>query len=112
MALTWVVIDPPVFAEFNGQKGYKRATVQFDSTYPAGGEAFVAADAGMSTVTNLVATVNKPLTGTTTTMITWDKANSKLQLWESGATGTPLLETDTVDQSALVADVLVYGKLA
>lgn len=111
MALVWTIQDPPVVSEFAGQKGFKRGTVQFDSTYPVGGEAFVAGDIGLSTINNVYVTVNKPLTGTTVNMVTWDKANSKLQVWESGATGTPLLESDTVDQSALVCDVLAYGKL-
>lgn len=112
MALTWVVTDPPVFAEFTGQKGYKRATVQFDSTYPAGGEAFTAADVGMASITNLQVTINKPLTGTTSAAISWDKANSKLQMFASnGAAPAALVEVAAVDQSAVVADVLVYGKL-
>ena len=112
MALTVVVADPPVFAEFAGQKGFKRGTIQFDSTYPAGGEAFTAADLGMATVQNLQFTTNKPVTGTTTNYATWDKANSKIQLFSSnGAAPAALLETSTADQSACVVDYLVYGKL-
>lgn len=112
MALTVTIADPPVFAEFTGQKGYKRGTIQFDTTYPVGGEAFTAADLGMATVQNLQFTTNKPLTGTTTNYATWDKANSKIQLFGSnGAAPAALVEAATADQSACVVDYLVFGKL-
>lgn len=112
MALTWTIQDPPVFAEFTGQKGYKRARVNFDSTYPAGGEAFTAADLGLATVDNLQITIDKPLTGTTSATISWDRANSKLQMFASnGAAPAALVEVAAVDQSAVFANVLAYGKL-
>lgn len=113
MAVTVTVLDPPVFAEFNGQKGFKRATLQFDSTYPVGGEPITAANFGLSTLEALQITTNKPLTGTTTHYATWDKANSKVQLFGSnGAAGAALVEAAIADESACVLDCLAYGKLA
>lgn len=112
MAVTAVVLDPPVFAEFTGQKGFKRAVITFDSTYPVGGEVITAANVGLSTIDSLQVTTNKPLTATTTNYATWDKANSKLQLFGSnGAAPAALVETATADQSACAVEVLAYGKL-
>lgn len=112
MALTWTIADPPVFPEFTGQRGFKRARVQFDSTYPVGGEAFTAADVGLATIDNMQVTIDKPLTGTTVNYAGWDRANSKLQLFSSnGAAPAALVETATVDQSACVLNVVAYGKL-
>lgn len=111
MALAWTIQDPPVFSEFAGQKGYKRARVQFDTTYPAGGEAFVAADLGLATVDNLQVTVDKQIGATTANYASWDRANSKLQLFESGASGDALIETNLADSSAVILNVVAYGKL-
>lgn len=112
MALTVTVQDPPVFSEFAGQKGYKRARIQFDATYPAGGEALTAADLGMASIDNMQITIDKPLTATTVNYAGWDKANGKVQLFSSnGAAPAALVETATADQSACILNVVAYGKL-
>lgn len=111
MAVAAIVLDPPVFAEFTGQSGYVRSTIQFDTTYPAGGEVITAANVGLASIKSLQVTVNKQIGATTANYCSWDKANSKLQLFESGATGDALIETNLADSSAVVVDVLAYGKL-
>lgn len=111
MAVASVLLDPRPVAEWSGAKGFSRATIQFDTTYPAGGEVITAANVGLATIDSLQVTVNKQIGATTGNYCSWDKANSKLQLFESGATGDALIETNLADSSAVVVEVLAYGKL-
>lgn len=112
MALTVAVLDPPVFAEFNGQKGFKRATITFDSSYATGGEALAAADLGLSAIDTLQLST-RPFSATEAVLPVWDKTNGTVQLvWTGGAVSSHFDEiTAATDVDSVVVDVLAYGKL-
>lgn len=113
MALTVAVLDPPVFAEFNGQKGYKRATITFDSSYLTGGEVLAAASLGLSSIDTLQLT-SRNFSATEYLAPVWDKTDGTVMLaWTGGAISSHLDEiTSATDVSAQVVEVLAYGKLA
>lgn len=111
MAVAVTLIDPRPVADFVGQIVPVRARVQFDATYPAGGEAITAAMFGLSTILSLQITVSTQIGATTGNYCSWDRANSKLQLFESGASGDALIETNLADSSAVILDVVVYGRV-
>lgn len=82
------------------------ANVTFDSSYPAGGEPYTAADFGLSSIDFMMC---EPALGSSTTAYVClaDHANKKLMLFNSnGAAPAALLETATANQSATVVRVL------
>lgn len=84
------------------------ADVTFDSTYPAGGEAYTAAMFGLPSVDFLMCEIARG-SATTGYAVRTDHANSKLLLYNSnGAAPAALLETSTVDQSSTTVRVMAY----
>lgn len=80
-------------------------TVTPSSSYPSGGEAFTAADAGMKRILGV-------LNGTSATGETWVWTGSKLKaLWvDTTVDGAALAEvTPTTDLSAKPVTLLVFG---
>jgi hypothetical protein len=84
------------------------ATVLFDSGYPAGGEAVVASDFGLS---NLNQVIVGSIEGDATAAAWWDTSASKLALTEEDATTGISVDFATTDASAITATVLVLGDL-
>lgn len=85
------------------------ADVTFDSSYPAGGEAYTAANFGLSKIDLMVCAGAAKAGATTALACLADHTNSKLMLFSSnGAAPNALLETSTVDQSATVVRVIAY----
>lgn len=114
MALTVAIQDPPIFSEFGGQKGFKRARVTFDASYPTGGLAITAANVGLSTIDTMQITVTTPSAATTSDQVVWNSATGKLMVFASnGAAPAQLVEmANATSLASLVVDVLAYGKLA
>jgi hypothetical protein len=110
MANTYVVLDPPVFSEFPGQKGFKRVRVTLSNPYTVGGDAITAANCGLSTIDTLQVTVS-PRTASLVSLVSWDRVNGKLQTYKSN-TASEMTENGAVDLSAETCELLVYGKLA
>lgn len=113
MALTVSVLDPPVFPEFTGQKGYKRATITFDSSYLTGGEVLAAADLGLATIDTLQLS-SRNFSATEYLAPVWDKTDGTVMLaWTGAAVSSHFDEiTSATNVAAQVVDVLAYGKLA
>jgi hypothetical protein len=113
MALTVSVLDPPVFSEFTGQKGYKRARVLFDASYPTGGLAITAANLGLTSLDTMQITGSAPSAATTSDYVTWNASTGKLMAFASnGAAPAQLVEmANATSLAALQVDVLAYGKL-
>ena len=109
MANTYVVLDPPVFSEFVGQKGYKRVRVTLSNPYTVGGDTITAANCGLATLDSLQVT-ESPRTASLVSTISWDRVNGKLQTYKSN-TAAEMTENGAVDLSAETAEILVYGKL-
>ncbi len=114
MALTVAVQDPPVFVEFTGQKGFKRAVVTFDNSYPDGGEPISAADLGLSTIDSMWVTAREDFSVAGGYVVEWDKTAGTLRVLATGAAAGAVLDEEAAatDLSALVVTVLAYGKLA
>lgn len=114
MALGVAVLDPPVFPEFSGQKGFKRARVTFDASYTTGGLAITAADVGLSSIDTVQITVTTPSAATTADQVAWNRSTGKLMVFASnGAAPAQLVEmANATSLAALVVDVVAYGKLA
>lgn len=112
MALTVAVYDPPVFPEFNGQKGYKRATITFDSSYLTGGEVLAAASLGLGTIDTLQLTPRN-FSATESFQPVWDKTDGTVMLqWTGGAVSSHFDEiTSATDVAVQVVEVLAYGRL-
>lgn len=113
MALTVAVLDPPVFPEFTGQKGFKRATITFDSSYLTGGEVLSASSLGLSTIDTLQITPRN-FSATESMQPVWDKTDGTVMLsWTGGAISSHFDEiTSATDVAAVTCEVLAYGKLA
>lgn len=113
MALTVAIQDPPVFSEFTGQKGFRRARVTFDASYPTGGLAITAANVGLTSLDTMQVTVTTPSAATTSDEVMWNSATGKMMVFASnGAAPAQLVEmANATSLSALVVDVLAYGKL-
>lgn len=87
------------------------ADVTFDSSYPAGGEPYTAAMFGLSRIDLMLVSGVALVSSTTANVCYADHTNSKLMLLGMAAAagvGTPLTETNTVNQSATVVRVIAY----
>jgi hypothetical protein len=113
MALTVTVQDPPVFAEFTGQKGFKRAVVVFDSSYPDGGEPITAANVGLGSLENMQITCDQDFAVGGGYVVEWDKTAGTLRVLATGAAAGAILDEEAAatDLSALSCNVLAFGKL-
>ena len=86
------------------------ADVTFDSSYPAGGEPYTAAMFGLAKI-DFLQTQAALVSSTTAGVCLADHTNLKLMLFGMAAAagvGTPLTETNTVNQSATVVRVIAY----
>lgn len=102
MALTITSTDPRGGTDVEGSRRVWRGTITFDSSYPTGGEAIAAADFGLAQLHHVqVSAVGRA----GARLVTWDNANSKLQVWTAlgteGGNGT--------DQSATIVAVTAVG---
>ena len=84
------------------------ASILFDSGYPAGGEAVVASDFGLS---NLESIVIGSVEGDPTSVAAWDPSASKVMLYEEDATSGISVDFATTDASAITVTALVVGSL-
>lgn len=100
MALTVAAVDTTVF----GRMKVAIATVTFDSSLAAGGEAFVPADVGMTAF--LFVGIEDSNTGT---VAKYDRVNGKITAYESGTADAGLNEADGDDLSASPIRVLCIG---
>lgn len=91
--------------------GFKVVRVQFDNSYPTGGEAVTANDFGFDSIDYVVPIRQAPDGGAQTVGIlpTWDNTNSKLKLSVIGATGLVTEAANASDQSTVIVDCLVFG---
>lgn len=110
MALTITHLVRPLNEGVQGAVVRGVCRVQFDSTYPAGGESFAAADVGLTSFISVAATPTTNLNATTTDFVTWVAATSKLMAFEGNGAATPLNEEATADISALIVDVTYLGR--
>lgn len=84
--------------------------VAFDASYPAGGEALSASLFGMNSIELVVAEPAAAAAGAFAVVVKYDRTNSKLQAFQTGAAiNSPLAEVDTDDISALLVRVMVIG---
>lgn len=110
MAVTITHLVRPLNEGVTGAVVRGVARVQFDSTYPAGGESFAAADVGLTSFVSVACTPTTNLNATTTDLVTWNSTSSKLMAFECAGAATPLTEDATVDLSALIVDVTYLGR--
>lgn len=110
MALT-ISANPP---ELVGRERVVRATITFDSSYPTGGEAFTAAQLGLTSLKNVYASAG--LGSTTTGYVpAWNRSvSSPLLLVLMGdnndASDGPLIEVaNATDLSGFVCQVEAVG---
>ena len=83
------------------------ATVDFDASYPTGGEVITAAEVGLSNI--LGAIVSGP--GTATFRAAWNQTAQALMLFiENGTSGVEAQAANTSDQSAVSVTCLFVGK--
>ena len=84
--------------------------VTFDSSYPTGGEAIVAANLGLTTLREVIAVQTiAPLVADFTAK--WDRANSKLFISEEdGTSGVNAQAGSASDMSAVIALVTAIGE--
>ena len=81
--------------------------VTFDSSYPTGGEAIVAADLGLTVLREVIAVLTlAPLFSEK--IVTWDRANSKLAIGVEGA-AIFAQAANASDQSAVKCRVTLIG---
>lgn len=110
MALT-ISANPP---ELVGRERVVRATVTFDSSYPTGGEAFTAAQLGLTSLKNVYASAGLG-SSTTGYVPVWNRSvSSPLLLVLMGdndnASDGPLIEVaNTTDLSGFVCQVEAVG---
>ena len=93
-----------------GNKRMKIVDVTFDSSYPDNGEAITAANFGLRKVDQIICGPAVASDGSTAVLISWDRANSKLLAFESGASGAVFPEkggTESLD--TYVAQLVVVG---
>ncbi len=85
--------------------------VVFSGNYAAGGEAVTPATWGLSDVDYISNELGVATAGTTAVAVSFNPGTSKLQSWESAATGLPFLEkTDTeVYITGQTARLMVVG---
>ncbi len=82
--------------------------VTFDSSYPTGGEAIVAADLGLTTLREVISVLTlAPLFSEK--IVTWDRANSKLTIGVEGA-AIFVQAGSASDQSSVIALVVAIGE--
>ena len=83
-------------------------TATFDSSYPTGGETITPADivpaeGALSEVDFVTVASSRPAG---TEVVLWDRANAKLLIFTADGTQA----TNASDQSAVFAELLVYGR--
>ena len=79
--------------------------IQFDSSYPTGGESVTSGDLGFKDIHMVVCD-----TESSGYVAQYDYTNSKIEMWEAGADGAALDEVaSTTDLSAVYVRVLAYG---
>lgn len=79
--------------------------IQFDATYPAGGEAIAAKDFGLYAIEDVVVYQSK-------NNVEWDKAAGKLKVYDynqDAVADGPAVETAIADQSGLTVRARVSG---
>lgn len=105
MALTVTILDRfVVAAEAEADLALVTADVQFDNSYPTGGEPLTASDLGIASVRQLDARQK----GVGNRICEYDYANSKLKLYT--ALGTEAANGS--DQSAITVRVFAIGRYA
>ncbi|MCB7129662.1 MAG: hypothetical protein J3T61_09010 [Candidatus Brocadiales bacterium] len=84
--------------------------VTFDSSYPTGGEAIVAANLGLTTLREVLAVQTiAPVVADFT--VRWDRANSKLFISEEdGTSGINAQAGSASDMSAIIALITAIGE--
>lgn len=104
MALTITEVDH----RWAGNQREVTADIDFDTSYPTGGESVTADDFGLGTIENLVIESGVSNGGY---VARWDDVNENIQMFEAGADGTPLDEVaDLTDLSAESIRVTVRGR--
>ena len=79
--------------------------IQFDSSYPTGGEALTAGDLGFTAIHAIMID-----TETSGYVAQYDYSNEKVEVYEAGADGAALDEVgNTTDLSAVYIRVVAYG---
>jgi len=79
--------------------------IQFDDSYPTGGEAVSAGDLGFKSLHMVICD-----TESSGYVAQYDYSNEKIEMWEAGADGAALDEVaNTTDLSAVYVRVLAYG---
>ncbi len=99
MALTLTKVASGV----KGNQRYWQGNIQFDSSYPTGGEAITAASFGMHTIKAVSVTGG---VDTEDRVVQWDQANSKLEVI---VMSTGAQAANASDQSAVDCNVVVDG---
>tara|TARA_R100000234_G_C4849208_1_gene114401 strand:+ start:90 stop:425 length:336 start_codon:yes stop_codon:yes gene_type:complete len=80
--------------------------VQFDSSYPTGGESLSAADLGFTALHMVIVQAESTLGY----VAQYDYTNEKIEVYEAGADGAALDEVaNTTNLSSLYVRVLAYG---
>lgn len=103
MALTVTIDERDVW----GSHQVRWGSVQFDSSYPTGGEAVAAADFQLSELKEIVV----HSADDATYRPVWDAANDKIKLYvEDGTSGIEAEAANTSDQSAVNVRFQVIGK--
>ena len=93
-----------------GNRTQKVVEVTFDDSYPNNGEAITAANVGLKHIDNIQCEPAVAADGATAVLVAWDRTNSKLLAFESGASGAVFPEKgDTESLATYVASVTVTG---
>lgn len=87
-----------------GNKRVRVYDVTFDNSYPTGGESLVASDVKLKKIEQVIphgaAVDSDGSGGTQAVAVTYDHTNSKLQAFESGASGAVLPEKGNTESLA------------
>lgn len=111
MALT-ITVDPP---QMVGTQRCVRGTVTFDASYPTGGEAFTAAQLGLTSVRRVRFYPGQAGTGTDSYVPVWNQSTSAPKVLafmgdNNNASDGPLIEVaNTTDLSTLVVPFDAFG---
>lgn len=96
MALAFTTISNRAVAN----RRQKVVEITWDNSYPTGGEAVTAANFGLKKIEHITHGIAISSDRTTACPIAWDRTNSKLVAYESGASGAVLPEKGNTESLA------------
>lgn len=92
----------------NGPVKFSHRDVAFTGSYATGGESITPRDVGLRTISHVLGVVTEGAGATAALPIRYDRTNSKLQMYEAAAAGSPGAEKGAEAYAASTSGQLTF----